>query len=307
MRIEVPFGKQLLEGFVMKISTSKEYKELEKLKEVIRLVDSYQILNEELLKLGKYIKNTTLSSLMSSYQVMLPKALKASHKTSLNIKKDKYFKLNKNLDLSKYKFNEKQQQIIELLKTKNLVLKKDLDNISPRSTKTLLNKNIIILEEKEVYRYNLKEQERENFTLNNLQQKVFTKVKQSLNKNETFLLWGITGSGKTNVYMKLIEEVIKTGKTAIFLVPEISLTPQIITKFTSYFENIAVLHSKLSPGEKYDEWRKINEGKVDIVIGARSAIFAPLKNIGLIIIDEEHTQSYKQENSPKYNAIDIAK
>ena len=307
MRIEVPFGKQLLEGFVMKISTSKEYKELEKLKEVIRVVDSYPILNEELLKLGKYIKNTTLSSLMSSYQVMLPKALKASHKTSLNIKKDKYFKLNKNLDLSKYKFNEKQQQIIELLKTKNLVLKKDLDNISPSSTKTLLNKNIIIIEEKEVYRYNLKEQERENFTLNNLQQKVFTKVKQSLNKNETFLLWGITGSGKTNIYMKLIEEVIKTGKTAIFLVPEISLTPQIITKFTSYFENIAVLHSKLSPGEKYDEWRKINEGKVDIVIGARSAIFAPLKNIGLIIIDEEHTQSYKQENSPKYNAIDIAK
>ena len=107
--------------------------------------------------------------------------------------------------------------------------------------------------------------------------------------------------------MKLIEEVINIGKTAIFLVPEISLTPQIINRFTSYFDKIAVLHSKLSDSEKYDEWRKINEGKVNIVIGARSAVFAPLKNIGIIIIDEEHTQSYKQENTPRYSAIDIAK
>ena len=107
--------------------------------------------------------------------------------------------------------------------------------------------------------------------------------------------------------MKVIEDVIKNNKTAILLVPEISLTPQIIKRFTSYFSNIAVLHSGLSDGEKYDEWRKINEGKVNIVIGARSAIFAPLKNIGVIIIDEEHSQTYKQENNPRYNAIDIAK
>ena len=305
MRVTVPFGYQTLEGFVMKIC--KEESSLRDLKEVISLVDTYPILNEELLKLGKYIKNTTLSSLISSYQVMLPKALKASRKTNLKIKKEKYFKLNKDLNLENYKFNDLQTKIITLLKSKKLVSKKELESISPSSVKTLYAKKIILLIEKEIYRYNLENKTKMTFTLNEKQQEVFTKVKEKFNTANTFLLHGVTGSGKTNVYMKLIEEVIKNGKTAIFLVPEISLTPQIIDKFTSYFSNIAVLHSKLSAGEKYDEWRKINEGKVDIVIGARSAIFAPLKNIGIIIIDEEHTQSYKQENSPKYNAIDIAK
>ena len=169
--------------------------------------------------------------------------------------------------------------------------------------KTLINKKILIEDEHEVYRYKLKENEKKEFTLNEKQKEVFNKVKENINKNEIYLLHGVTGSGKTNVYMKLIEEVTKQGKTAIFLVPEISLTPQIINRFTSYFNKIAVLHSKLSDSEKYDEWRKINEGKVNIVIGARSAVFAPLKNIGIIIIDEEHTSSYKQENTPQYDAI----
>ena len=165
----------------------------------------------------------------------------------------------------------------------------------------------MIENEREVYRYNLEVSEKKEFNLNSEQDICFSEVKKSLNKTSTFLLYGVTGSGKTNVYMKLIEEVIKDGKTALFLVPEISLTPQIVNRFTSYFSKIAVLHSRLSDSEKYDEWRKINEGKVDIVIGARSAIFAPLKNIGIIIIDEEHSSSYKQENNPKYSAINVAK
>ena len=307
MRVEVPFGHQILEGFVMDIKTGTKEENSYQLKEIVRLVDTYPILNEELLKLGKFVKNITLSSLISSYQVMLPKALKASHKTSLNIKKEKCFKLNKDLDLTQYKLSKPAKEIIKALKEKPLIPKKQLEQISKSSLNTLYSKNIILLEEKEVYRYNLDKKEKQNFILNQEQTQVFSEVKKSLNQNDIFLLHGITGSGKTNVYMKLIEEVLKQGKTAIFLVPEISLTPQIIEKFTSYFNNIAVLHSKLSQGEKYDEWRKINEGKVNIVIGARSAIFAPLKNIGIIIVDEEHTQSYKQETSPKYNAIDIAK
>lgn len=303
MRVEIPFGKQILEGFVLNVR-KREDKDTD-LKEIIKFVDTYPVLNDELLKIGKYIKNTTLSSLMSSYQVMLPKALKAKAKVNQNIKMVKFVSINKDIDLSTYKFNDTQRKIIDIVKNK-IEEKSNLYYISKSSANTLIKKGILIETSSEVYRYNLDIKEKKDFNLNNEQQKCFEQVINSLNKKDTFLLYGVTGSGKTNVYMKLIEKVISMGKTALFLVPEISLTPQIINRFTSYFSKIAVLHSKLSDSEKYDEWRKINEGKVNIVIGARSAIFAPLKNLGIIIIDEEHSSSYKQENSPKYNAKNIA-
>lgn len=307
MRVVVPFGKQTLEGFVLKIYENKDVSLENKLKEIISIVDTYPILNEELLTLGKYISKTTLCSLMTSYQAMLPKALKAKKKVNMTPKYDTYICINYGMYNNDIKFNASQEKILELLKENKKVKKEVLNKISVSSVNTLLKKNILLEEKEENYRYNLINEEKINFNLNEEQQKVYKEIFNSINTNETFLLYGVTGSGKTNVYMKVIEDVIKNNKTAILLVPEISLTPQIIKRFTSYFSNIAVLHSGLSDGEKYDEWRKINEGKVNIVIGARSAIFAPLKNIGVIIIDEEHSQTYKQENNPRYNAIDIAK
>lgn len=307
MRVVVPFGKQTLEGFVLKIYENKDVSLENKLKEIISIVDTYPILNEELLTLGKYISKTTLCSLMTSYQAMLPKALKAKKKVNMTPKYDTYICINYGMYNNDIKFNASQEKILELLKENKKVKKEVLNKISVSSVNTLLKKNILLEEKEENYRYNLINEEKIKFNLNEEQQKVYKEIFNSINTNETFLLYGVTGSGKTNVYMKVIEDVIKNNKTAILLVPEISLTPQIIKRFTSYFSNIAVLHSGLSDGEKYDEWRKINEGKVNIVIGARSAIFAPLKNIGVIIIDEEHSQTYKQENNPRYNAIDIAK
>lgn len=307
MRVVVPFGKQTLEGFVLKIYENKDVYLENKLKEIISIVDTYPILNEELLTLGKYISKTTLCSLMTSYQAMLPKALKAKKKVNMTPKYDTYICINYGMYNNDIKFNASQEKILELLKENKKVKKEVLNKISVSSVNTLLKKNILLEEKEENYRYNLINEEKIKFNLNEEQQKVYKEIFKFINTNETFLLYGVTGSGKTNVYMKVIEDVIKNNKTAILLVPEISLTPQIIKRFTSYFSNIAVLHSGLSDGEKYDEWRKINEGKVNIVIGARSAIFAPLKNIGVIIIDEEHSQTYKQENNPRYNAIDIAK
>ena len=129
------------------------------------------------------------------------------------------------------------------------------------------------------------------------------------NFNSEFLLFGVTGSGKTEVYLQLIEKVLNEGKTSLMLVPEIALTPQTVDRFIARFgeDNIAVLHSKLSMGERYDQWNKIKKDEAKIVIGARSAIFAPIQNLGLIIMDEEHDQSYKSETTPKYHAREIAR
>ncbi|NLU31933.1 MAG: primosomal protein N' [Clostridiaceae bacterium] len=122
------------------------------------------------------------------------------------------------------------------------------------------------------------------------------------------LLFGVTGSGKTEVYLRLIEEVLRLGRTAIVLVPEISLTPQMVSRFTGRFgKRVAIQHSRLSLGERYDQWQKIRRGEVDVVIGARSAVFAPLSNLGIIIVDEEHELTYKSENTPKYDARYVAR
>src|SRR5690606_25438309 len=126
-------------------------------------------------------------------------------------------------------------------------------------------------------------------------------------ESRTFLLHGVTGSGKTEIYLQSIAAVLEKGKEAIVLVPEISLTPQMVKRFKERFgDDVAVLHSGLSAGEKYDEWLKIQRKQVKVAVGARSAIFAPFENLGMIILDEEHESSYKQEENPRYHAREVA-
>ena len=150
----------------------------------------------------------------------------------------------------------------------------------------------------------------ENMQLNDEQSLVLTNLKPLMESGspEAALLYGVTGSGKTLVYIKLIESTLSQGKTAIVLVPEIALTPQTVSIFASFFgESVAVLHSALGTGERYDEWKRIHDGSVRVVVGTRSAVFAPLTNIGLIVIDEEQEHTYKSESSPRYHAREIAK
>ncbi|MBE6146850.1 MAG: primosomal protein N' [Firmicutes bacterium] len=304
IRVLVSFGNQSLEGFVLKIKQEESSYEL---KEIEGIVDEDIILNQELLELGKYIKETTLSTLISSYQVMLPKALKAKRGVTINKKIDTYITLSEDFSWTK-KEKDSQKEILLKLENNGRVLKSELNKISKSSVKTLLkNKQIIEIQE-EVYRLNQSIKSEIKHPLTKVQEKVVSDIYQNKDQEKTFLLHGVTGSGKTEVYMELIERLLKDNKTSIVLVPEISLTEQIVSRFRNRFNNdIAILHSRLSDGEKYDEWRKIERKEVKIVIGARSAIFAPLENLGVIIIDEEHTSSYKQENTPKYSAIDIAK
>ena len=299
-RVLVPFRTNTVSGFVIDFDSNPLDYEA---KEVIKVVDESRVLNDELLELGKKISEKYLCPLVYSYQAMLPKALKAKSKNDFKIKTQSYVKLNDNVDASDIKY-KKQLDIINLLKDNKSVLKSSIESKS--SLKKLIDNNIVIEYKKEVYRDVSSEINDKQIKLTDSQDKVSSMVKKDLNKSEIILLYGVTGSGKTEVYIDIVKEVIKSGKTAIILVPEISLTPQITARFKGIFSNIAILHSSLSDGEKYDEWRRINKGEVNVVIGARSAIFAPLKNLGIIIIDEEHSESYKQENNPRYNTLDIA-
>ncbi len=300
-RVVVPFGHQTLEGFVLEL---KEEASSFDLKEIIDVVDQDIVLNQELLSLGRFMSDVTLSTLISCYQVMLPKALKAKRGFSVLKKYDTYLVLNEEVPSK----NDVQRRIVDMVKEKGKVLKKELVSLSSSSVQTLLKNGVLKEVKEEVYRYQIDTPSTiKKYPLTAMQQNAVDCV---LNHDgaHTFLLHGVTGSGKTEVYMEIIEEKLKEGKTAIVLVPEISLTPQMIDRFRNRFrEQIAVLHSRLSDGEKYDEWRRIVTEDVKIVIGVRSAIFAPLENIGVIIIDEEHTSSYKQENNPKYSTLTIAK
>lgn len=300
MRALVPFGRRNIEGFIMSVYEDKplEYE----IKDIISLVDDRAVINEEMMELGKYISQKTLAPLTLSYQTMLPRALKAKEKTHINKKYVQVLKVVKDGVFTSLK----QKEVFDFVKNNKEVLKSEANKISTSSVKTLIKNGYLLEESKEVYRLNDNVLvEKVNYKLTEEQERVINSVK--LNIFRPYLLHGVCGSGKTLVYIKLIEEVLKQGKEAILLVPEISLTPQVVSIFKKHFGKVvAILHSGLSNGEKYDEWRKIERGEVSIVIGARSAIFAPFTNLGIIIIDEEHSATYKQENIPRYNAIDIA-
>ncbi len=205
-----------------------------------------------------------------------------------------------------------QAKMIEILSTADFLSLPDLLQFSGGSysaVKSLEKKGFITFSEIEVFRNPVNSAPPQTTPapeLTKCQQNAFDKILAGREKNKPYLLHGVTGSGKTEIYMRVIEHIISEGKTAVMLVPEISLTPQTVRRFYSRFgARIAVLHSRLSLGERYDEWRRIKSGKADIVIGARSAVFAPLDNIGVIIVDEEHEQSYKSERSPRYHTRDI--
>ncbi|WIM38938.1 primosomal protein N' [Paenibacillus sp. PK4536] len=184
--------------------------------------------------------------------------------------------------------------------------------VTASTVKALADKGYIAIMDMEVYRDPYQDRNftpTTPFTLTDEQQQVYNSIINRINKWEKgeYLIHGITGSGKTEVYLQCIQRVIEQDRQAIMLVPEIALTPQMVERFKGRFgDRVAVMHSRLSSGERYDEWRKIREGKSQVAIGARSAIFAPFSNLGLIIMDEEHETSYKQEESPKYHARDVA-
>ena len=242
-------------------------------------------------------------------------------KTSIKKKKEKWAKVDKDFSLEEIeekvgKRAFKQLELVRYLyENKSMRLEDIMLNLvtSLSTIKAVEAKGAIDIIEKTVNREAVKKEipNYEKHKLNQEQDQVFNKIMNNINDNEgykEFLIHGITGSGKTEIYLQIVEQMLKKDKDTIVLVPEISLTPQTIDRFVGRFgSNVAVIHSKLSQGERFDEWRKIKEGKVKIVVGARSAIFAPFKNLGTIIIDEEHESTYKSSQNPKYQTIEVAR
>lgn len=309
MKVSVPFGQgdSLINGFVTGLKNDSN---LGNLKMIQDITDTELILNEELLKLGHYLKKTTLCTLISAYQTMLPSSLKIKDIKSNYQKTESYIKLAVPKELIKTLLTElKGKNQIELLNdllTSDKVLK---NNYSPSTVKTLIEKGIISIEKISIYRID-KEDEKteEKIVLTEDQKNCFDEIIAHSEEANTYLIHGVTGSGKTEIYMHLIEKIVANNRCAIMLVPEITLSMQIVNNFYKRFgSDVAILHSALSQGEKYDEYLKILRGDAHIIVGTRSAIFAPIKNLGIIIIDEEQSESYKQDNTPRYNAIEIAK
>ena len=299
-RVLVPFANRTVQGFVLDYASFSDDYEI---KDIIEVVDDERVLNDELLKLGKYMSEKYLCPLITCYQAMLPKALKARVKNNHKLIKFAYVRLNDDAVITN--INEKQLEIVNLLKEHKEVLKSKIT--AKTSLKKLIDDGVVIEFSKERYKEVKTGFDYKNVVLTNEQKMVSESIRKRFGKEKVVLLYGVTGSGKTEVYIDVVKNVIKNGKSAIILVPEISLTPQITARFKAVFEDeIAILHSSLSDGERNSEYQRIIKDEVKVVIGARSAIFAPLKNIGIIIIDEEHSESYKQENNPRYNTLDIA-
>lgn len=309
IRVLVSFNHQRLVGYVVDVhETALTQTELEE-KNGFRfgfisgVLDQEPLLSDELLLLCDGVASYYLAPKISVLQAMLPSSLKPSI-SALNgpkIAYDTYFRLLKDDEEG---LTPKQKEALRLIKESGEVLKKELG--SPSIAKALIEKGRIEAFQKERNRFLIPEYEKEQpHELNLEQRKAFKTV---LDCPQTVcLLQGVTGSGKTEVYLHLAEQYLKEGKGILMLVPEISLTPAMVEYFSRRFGGeIAILHSELTPAEKYDEYRRIASGKAKVVVGARSAVFAPLDNIGLIILDEEHTESYKQDGVPFYHAREVA-
>lgn len=304
-RVLVPFGNRKIEGYVIALKETTDCP-IDKVKSVISRLDNRPLIKGELIELTKYMKDKLYLRLLDGIRLAVPSQVRSGVK-------DKFERI---ITLNQDKAQEYLSTLSKRNKNAPLAVeylmqcgKADYTTLSKKFTNATINKMIEVgaLTEvkKKVRRLSTETFEKSTCELTKLQLKAVESIKKSTDR--PILLFGVTGSGKTEVYMRVIEDALKDGKTALMLVPEISLTPQMVRVFNKRFgADVAVLHSALSVGEKHDEWFRIYNGEAKIVVGARSAIFAPLENIGVIIIDEEHDGSYLSDSNPRYQTHDIA-
>ncbi len=315
-RVTVPLANREVLGYVIKI---KKTTEISPVRPITSCVDQEPTLNEEMVSLALWMQRYYSSHLYTVLQLLAPATLKSKQKAEhqqikvveLLVSHSELLEARSELPTNAVR----QQEIIDYFLQKKLVeverasLLREL-NIASTSVKALVNKGLFQIVERDkefILTENLYDK---RVTLTNQQEIVLEQLYNltKMDAPQTALLHGVTGSGKTEIYIELIEKSLTKGNSAILLVPEIALATQMITRFRGRFrESVAVLHSRLTPTERLREWLRIRSGEARIVIGARSAVFAPTPKLGLIIIDEEHETSYKQEEHPRYHTRDIAK
>jgi primosomal protein N' (replication factor Y) (superfamily II helicase) len=324
-RVEVPFGRKnkLKNGFCVAVLDEDDAQKSKtfKLKSVKKVLDETPLLDTQLMELARWISSYYVCPLGQVLTALVPAAVKKG----AGIKKEKYVYLavKENTDLKLT--SKKQTAIIETLKNSkafdpdSAVKKDDLlleAGCKEGVLKTLSRNGFIKIALRNVFRSppvvpsadSVAKANGKNIALNDDQQKALGNINSKVN-TRTFgvsLLHGVTDSGKTEIYIRAIQNVVENGKSAIVLLPEIALTTQTIGRFSRRFKNIAVLHSRLTGPQRNSEWQKIKQGTANVVIGARSAVFAPLDNLGLIVVDEEHEPSYKQDTTPRYHGRDVA-
>lgn len=312
VRVSVPFGRNTVEGFVMRLKDSTDVPP-DKIKKVVEILDKTPIITEEMFALMDYMVSKMHLLKVDVLRLFIPAAMRGGRVKELTRQvafiADEYrdrdpaeFIRSNALaqhELFEYLLTEKPngELVSELNKTQSASA---LRNLAARGVVTIAD-----VEQSRVPYSDIVAGQRESIVLTNEQVVAIENITACC--GETFVLHGVTGSGKTEVYMHCIDVALSVGKTVIMLVPEISLTPQVLRNFRARFgDNVAILHSALGHGEKFDEWRKCLSGEARVVLGARSAIFAPLRNVGVIIIDEEHDSSYISDRTPRYSTATVA-
>jgi primosomal protein N' (replication factor Y) (superfamily II helicase) len=313
-RVEVLFGKGNRKEVAFCVGLSKLTTSNRKLKEIVGLVDREPIVSQHLLDLTRWIAERYICGWGQALETAIPAGVKKQSGT----REMTFFAPAADIDnlLAATKLPAKQAAIVELLRKAGTPLRGDqiteAIGCSPAPIHGLRDKGIIVATRKRTATFESDLGEiapEQDLELNSDQQRVLSAINMQLRmkRSRTFVLHGVTGSGKTEVYIQAIREVVSYGRQAIVLVPEISLTPQTIRRFSSRFDSVAVLHSHLTDAERHWHWQRIARGEVQVIVGARSAIFAPAPHLGLIVIDEEHENTFKQDTAPRYHASNVAR
>lgn len=312
MRVEVPFGKRQIEGYIVALKSGTDI-ELSRIKQVVRPLEDYGALDEQQIELAYFMRDRFKCTLSSALRLMIPAQMRGGR---VHIRTESMIRLKlvgPELDtaIATQTRAPKRREILERLRDAGGRMSTvDLPDGSSQALKKLIAAGVVERVSAEMLRIPAVFDSGisgEKPPLTREQTRALAELVPALEGGGRFLLHGVTGSGKTEVYMRFIEKLLEAGRTAILLVPEISLTPQMAERFMDRFgRSCALLHSRLSAGERYDEWRRIRRGDARVVIGARSAVFAPVSNLGAIIIDEEHESSYISDHYPAYDAREVA-
>ena len=307
-RVLVPFGRQIKEGYLVEISDKSNY-DATKLKKIIKPIDDFVVIKKDQFELAKFLKKKYNIGLSDSFRLFLPSEMRSGKVKEL-VSRIAY--ISDDVASKEYMAHlrstaTKQRAVLSYLFENGSDKCSNINNkFGAGALKKLIDDKIVSVREETVLRKPLSEIEIKpnNVVLTKNQQAIVDTISANTGK---YLIHGVTGSGKTEIYMALMKKTLDEGKTGIMLVPEISLTPQVVANFRARFgDSVALMHSALSAGERFDEWKRILFGKAKIVVGARSAIFSPTQNLGLIVIDEEHDGSYTSDNNPRYHTIEVA-